>query len=520
MHHDSSFTIDACAAARRSARDRRRASTQRYLGIFSMKRGRGAMSLLRALSTIALVSCSPPMTQSDAGPDVPRLTGRVNPISLSPSIVFEGTRRFVGAIGPALGNDDLSMARPTADAATGVIIEQTECTRLRCVFVARIEDTQPNRGAGISEPSSAMPVTIRISGTEFDYSAQLNVLPADTADGATMGSMVLANQAVYSSMTVPAGVTLRANNLDQPVRFAVLSDVIVQGTFDFSATAMRPGAGGAAGGAPPMGDGQGPTPGIGSMVAGGGGGNGAAGAAGVGPGGVPGGAGGAVSGTRVFAGGSGGGAGGDGAGGHGGGAMILAAFGSLNLDGARFVFAGGAGQGAGGGGAGGSFTLGGVASGRFEVDVRGGAGGSAGGATGGAGGGGRFRVEGTAAMAAVQGAMPQAGPRFDLAMLPPITRSPSYVIRGFAPPGMRVRIQGSRLDATAFTRVVTAETDGTFSTTVSLPDGVTQLMLFDVSDSNAPIASMSGTRVVVSGDAGARTIVGGAVDVAYLPAAE
>lgn len=471
-----------------------------------------------ALSLLALAACSPTNNQSDAGLDIPRLTGRVNPISMSPAITFEGTRRFVATLGPALGNDDLTMGRPTTDPASGVVIERTECTRIRCIFVARIEDTIANRGAGISEPSSAMPVTIRISGTEFDYTAQLNVLPADTADGATMSSMVLTNQAVYSSMTVPAGVTLRANNLDQPVRFAVLGDVRVQGTFDFSGSATRPGAGGSAGGTPPMGDGQGPTPGVGSMTAGGGGGNGTAGTAGMGAGGAMGGAGGGVNTRTVFSGGSGGGAGGAGAGGNGGGAMVLAGFSVVNLEGARFLFGGSPGQGAGGGGAAGSFVLGAPAvEGRFEIDARGGAGGSAGGATGGNGGGGRIRIEAAAPSVTVMGAMAVDGPRFDFSMLPAIVRSPTYTIRGTAKPGLRVRIQGSRLDVTSFTRVVTADASGAFTANVELPDGVTQIQLFDATDPMSLVASMSGTRVVVSGDASARSIVGGAVDVGYLP---
>jgi|LNFM01.1.fsa_nt_gb hypothetical protein len=470
-----------------------------------------------ALSLLALAACSPPNQHGDAGLDIPRLSGRVNPISMSPAIAFEGTRRFVATLGPALGNDDLTMGRPTTDAASGVVIESTECTRIQCIFVARIEDTIANRGAGISEPSSAMPVTIRISGTEFDYSAQLNVLPADTADGATMGSMVLTNQAVYSSMTVPAGVMLRANNLDQPVRFAVLGDIRVQGTFDFSGSATRPGAGGSGGGTPPMGDGQGPTPGVGSMVAGGGGGNGTAGAAGTGAGGAAGGSGGGINTRLVFGGGSGGGAGGGGAGGNGGGAMVLAGFGGVNLEGARFLFGGSAGQGAGGGGAGGSFVLAGAAiEGRFEIDARGGAGGTAGGATGGAGGGGRVRIDAAAAGANVTGAMRLDGPRFDFSMLPPIVRSSTYAVRGTARAGMRVRVQGSRLDVVSFTRVVTADASGAFTAMVELPEGVTQIQLFDATDAMSPVPSMSGTRVVVSGDASARAIVGGAIDVGYL----
>jgi hypothetical protein len=462
--------------------------------------------------SLGLGACSSPST-SDGGVDVPRLTGRVNPISLSPSITFEGTRRFVGAIGPALGDDDLSMARPVADPATGVVIEQSACTTVRCVFVARIDDRSPNRGAAISEPSSAVPVDIRLSGTMYDYSARLNVIPTDTADGATMGASEIAAEAVYSSMSVPAGVTLRAAGLEQPVRIAVLGPVTVRGAFEFGATAMRPGPGGSAGGVPPTGDGQGPSPGIGSMVAGGGGGHGTAGASGTG---MEAGAGGAASALRRLTGGSGGGAGNGGAGGHGGGALLLAGFDTMSLEGARFAFAGAPGQGAGGGGAGGMLILGGQARGAFTVDVRGG------GAMmgGGAGGAGRTRFDGDATDVMVLGATPTAGPRFDLTSYQPIVREPMATIRGFAPAGMRVRVQGTRLDVMVFTATVVADASGQFSAAVRLSEGVSQIMLFDATDAASPVPSYSGTRVVVAGESGARTIAGGAIDIGYLPASD
>jgi hypothetical protein len=466
---------------------------------------------LFALSALALGACSSPNNNADGGADVPRLMGRVNPMSLSPSITFEGTRRFVGALGPALGEDDLTMATPTADAASGVVIERSECTRLRCIFVARIDDRSPNRGAAISEPSSANPIEIKISGTTYDYAARLNVIPADTADGATMGASEITTQAVYSSMTVPAGVTLRATALDQPVLIAVLGDVQVRGAFDFSASAMRAGPGGGGGGAPPNGDGQGPSPGTGSMTTGGGGGHGTAGSTGTGAGG---GAGGGVTTQRRLTGGSGGGAGGGGAGGHGGGALQLAGYAAMDLEGARFAFTGTAGQGAGGAGAGGMLALGGTPTGAFTVDVRGGAASPAG---GGAGGGGRVRFDGEATGATITGAVASSAPRFDLAMQPALVRDPMYTIRGFAPAGMRVRVQGSRLDAPSFTATVVADAMGRFSTTVRLPEGVSQVMLFDATDPNALVASLSGTRVVVAGEAGARGIAGGAIDVGYLP---
>jgi hypothetical protein len=399
------------------------------------------------------------------------------------------------------------MATPTADAASGVVIERSECTRLRCVFVARIDDRSPNRGAAISEPSSANPVEIKISGTTYDYAARLNVIPADTADGATMGASEITTQAVYSSMSVPASVTLRATALEQPVLIAVLGDVQVRGSFDFSASAMRPGPGGGAGGAPPNGDGQGPSPGAGSMTTGGGGGHGTAGSPGTGAGG---GVGGAISTQRRLAGGSGGGA----AGGHGGGALQLAGYGAMDLDGARFAFTGSVGQGAGGSGAGGMLALGGAPTGAFTVDVRGGAASPGG---GGAGGGGRVRLDGDAMGATVNGATPTNAPRFDLAMHPALVRDPMYTIRGFAPAGTRVRVQGSRLESPSFTATVVADAMGRFSTTVRLPEGVSQVMLFDATDPNALVASLSGTRVVVGGEAGARGIVGGAIDVGYLP---
>jgi hypothetical protein len=458
---------------------------------------------------LALVGCSS-QSSGDGGVDVPRLTGRVNPISLSPSITFEGTRRFVGALGPALGDDDLSMARPTADPASGVVIEQSACTTVRCVFVARIEDRSPNRGAAISEPSSAAPVDLRLSGTMYDYTARLNVIPTDTADGATMGASEIAAEAVYSSMSVPAGVTLRASGLEQPVRIAVLGPVTVRGSFEFGATAMRPGPGGSAGGMPPAGDGQGPSPGIGSMTAGGGGGHGTAGASGTGP---EAGAGGPVSTLRRLSGGSGGGAGSGGAGGHGGGALLLAGFDTMSLEGARFAFAGGAGQGAGGGGAGGMLVLAGSPEGAFSVDVRGGAAMMG----GGAGGAGRVRLDGDAMGVTVLGANAASGPRFDLSSYQPIVRDPMVTLRGFAPAGMRVRVQGTRLDVMVFTATVVADASGQFTANVRLTDGVSQVMLFDATDPASTVPSYSGTRVVVAGESGARTIAGGAIDIGYLP---
>lgn len=453
----------------------------------------------------------------DASADIPRLSGRVNPMALSPAIAFEGTRRYVGALGPALGDDDLTMAQPVAAAGSGVVIERYECTRVRCAFVAHIDDTIANRGAAISEPSSAVAVEIKLSGTVYDYAAQLGVLPADTADGAAMGAMGLSSQAVYSSMTVGAGVTLRADNLEIPVRIAVLGAVDFRGNFDFSASATRPGPGGSRGGESPMGDGQGPAPGIGAASAGGGGGNGTAGAAGSNMGG----AGGPAIDRRALNAGSGGGAGGGGAGGHGGGMLQLAGFDTINFAGAQFSVAGGAGAGAGGGGAAGSLVIGGNVQGAFTVNAVGGAGAMAGGATGGQGGAGRVRFDGVVPMATVNGATAAQGIRFDLEMSPPIVREPAYTVRGFASPMTRVRIVGTRLDATAFSHIVVADAAGTFSRSVMLPEGVTQIMLYDVTDATGSgetgVASMSGTRVVVKGDAGARAIEGGAIDVAYLP---
>lgn len=475
-----------------------------------------------SLAALSSGACSPPTNNnSDASGDLPRVMGRINPISLSPAIAFEGTRRFVGAIGPALGTDDLSAAQPTAPAASGVVIERWECTRVRCVFVAHIDDTIANRGAAISEPSSAVPVEIKLSGTIYDYAAQLGVLPTDTADGATMGASGLSSQAIYSSMTVANGVTLRADNLEQPVRFVVLGPVEFHGHFDFSANATRPGPGGSRGGDAPMGDGQGPAPGIGSMVAGGGGGNATAGGAGMGSGGAMGGTGGAAQARRTLIGGSGGGAGAGGAGGHGGGNLQFVGFATMNLEGARFTAQGAAGAGAAGGGAGGAIAVGGNTLGAYSIDVRGGAGGTAAGATGGQGGNGRARVEGEGAAPTVQGGDALVGPRFDLSMTPAIVRDPAFIVRGFAPPMTRVRIEGKRLDVVVFTHVVVVDASGAFERSVTLSDGVTQIMLYDATDTaDAPIPSMSGTRVVVGGEGGARTIVGGAVDVAYLPPAD
>lgn len=443
--------------------------------------------------------------------------GRVSPINLSPTVTFEGTRRFVGALGPAMGEDDLSAAVPAAPAGSGVVIEQHVCTRIRCVFVARIDDTQPNRGAAISEPSAAVPVDIRISGSMFDYTARLNVVPADTADAVTMGTGEITGEAVYSSLTLPAGATLRATMQEQPVRIAVLGAVQLQGRVDLSPSATRPGAGGHAGGTAPMGDGQGPSAGLGNAGAGGGGGHATAGAAGMAAAGAPGGAGGAVSTRRRLDGGSGGGAGGGAAGGHGGGAFLLAGFHTMDLTGARFVLTGAAGQGSAGGGAGGMLLLAGEVSGAFAADVRGGAGGTAAGAVGGAGGNGRVRIEGNAGTATLEGATVERGPRFDLASVVPIVRDAQVSLRGSAAPGARVRVDGTRLDATAFTSTVVADASGAWTASVRLPEGVVQIMLTDVTDPMMPLVGMHGTRIVVRGDAGARTIAGGAIDIAYLP---
>jgi len=469
--------------------------------------------LVLSLCALSSSACSPPSNNNaDASGDLPRVMGRVNPISLSPAIAFEGTRRFVGALGPALGTDDLSAAQPTAAAGSGVVIERWECTRVRCAFVAHIDDTIANRGAAISEPSAAVPVEIKLSGAIYDYSAQLGVLPTDTADGATMGAMGLSSQAIYSSMTVGNGVTLRADNLEQPVRLVVLGPVEFHGHFDCSANASRPGPGGSRGGDAPMSDGQGPAPGVGSMVAGGGGGNATAGTAGMGAGGAMGGAGGGAQARRSLIGGSGGGAGG------GGGVLQFFGFSTMNLEGARFSANGAAGAGAGGGGAGGAIAIGGVTQGAYSIDVRGGAGGASGGASGGQGGNGRVRVEGDGPLPMVQGGPAAIGPRFDLSMVPAIVRTPSFVVRGFAPAATRVRIEGKRLDVVVFTHVVVVDATETFERAVTLPEGVTQIMLYDATDTaEAPIASMSGTRVVVGGEGGARTILGGAIDVAYLP---
>jgi hypothetical protein len=472
-----------------------------------------------SLGALSSSACSPlNNNNADASGDLPRVMGRINPISLSPAIAFEGTRRFVGALGPALGTDDLSAAQPTASAGSGVVIERWECTRVRCVFVAHIDDTIPNRGATISEPSAAVPVEIKLSGAIYDYSAQLGVLPTDTADGATMGATGLSSQAIYSSMTVANGVTLRADNVEQPVRFVVLGPVEFHGHFDFSANATRPGPGGSRGGEAPMSDGQGPAPGIGSMVAGGGGGNATAGTAGMGPGGSVGGAGGGAQARRSLIGGSGGGAGAGGAGGHGGGVLQFFGFSTMNLEGARFSAVGTSGGGAGGGGAGGAIAIGGVTQGAYTIDVRGGAGGMSAGATGGQGGDGRARVDGDGPAPTVQGGALAVGPRFDLSMVPAIVRSPSFIVRGFAPAATRVRIEGKRLDVVVFMHVVVVDASGRFERAVTLPEGVTQIMLYDVTDTaDVPVASMSGTRVVVGGEGGARTILGGAIDVAYLP---
>ncbi|MEI8256423.1 MAG: Ldh family oxidoreductase, partial [Deltaproteobacteria bacterium] len=395
----------------------------------------------------------------------------------------------------------------------GIVIERTVCSRIFCAFVAHIDDVTPNRGTAIPEPTSGTQYAITVIGSTLNYSASLDVFPLDTADGAGQ----VASDAVYSGLSIPSGATLHAAALDSPVRIAVLGDAQVHGTFDFGGDAVGPGPGGHAGGLPPSGDGQGPTPGLGSTVAGGGGGFDLAG----GDGAVGGGTGGVAAmdmGVGRLQGGSGGGAGGGGAGGAGGGALALLVLGTAEFTGAQLVARGGAGAGAGGGGAGGTVVLGGSpATGAFTVDARGGAGGTLGGASGGAGSPGRVRFEGAVASVTVAGGARRDGVRWDLAAYEPIVRLAALTLRGFAMPGTHVRVQNEIARTVSLRTDTTAASDGTWTATVNLSPGASAFIAYDATDAVSPVPSLSGTSVVVRGDAGARQVYAGALDVVYVP---
>jgi hypothetical protein len=459
------------------------------------------------------------MDASDAAHDT-RLSGGNNVITISPSTAFEGQRRYVGMLGPAQGSDDLSHATVTAAPGSGLVIENVVCSMIFCAFTAHIDDVTDNRGAAIPEPTAASMATISVVGSMLNYTASLNVFPLDAADATSLASGMVATDAVYSSLTVPTGTTLRAASPDSPVRIAVLGDAEVHGTFDFAASTTGPGPGGHAGGDAPSSDGQGPLPGRGSTVAGGGGGFAEAGGNGTGPSGEMGGMGGMAAseiGAARLQGGSGGGAGGGGAGGAGGGAIALAAFGSADFTGAQFVARGGTGMGAGGGGAGGMVVIGGTPTGAFTLDASGGAGGASGGAMGGHGSAGRVQFDGVSSSAMVTGGARRDGVSFDLSDYQPIVRSAQLVLHGHAVPGAHVRIQNEVNRVVTARADVTAGADGTWSTMVMLTPGASSFIAYDASDSMNPIPSFSGTTVVVRGDAGARQVFAGALDVVYLP---
>ncbi len=469
---------------------------------------------LAAGATLVIAACTNPVTPpQDAGRDIGRLEGGNNAIAISPSVAFEGQRRYAGIVGPSQGSDDLSAATVSAPAGSGIVIDRTVCSQIFCAFLAHIDDVTPNRGTAIPEPTAGTQYPITVIGSTLNYTASLDVFPLDTADGAG----TVASDAVYSGLTIPAGATLHAAALDSPVRIAVLGDAQVHGTFDFAGDAIGAGPGGHAGGVAPSGDGQGPTPGLGSLVSGGGGGFDQAGGNGSGGGGA-GGAAATDMGVGRLQGGSGGGAGGGGAGGAGGGAVALLALGAADFTGALFDVRGGAGAGAGGGGAGGTVVLGGsAATGVFTVDARGGAGGTAGGANGGAGSQGRVRFEATAAMVTVTGGARREGVRWDLAAYDPIVRDAAQTLHGFGAPGTHVRVQ-NEVARTVSQRVdTTVASDGTWSVAVNLSPGASSFIAYDATDAVSPVPSLSGTSVVVRGDAGARQVYAGALDVVYVP---
>lgn len=473
-----------------------------------------------ALSAMALAACGPVGGNQDAGRDIQRLEGGNNAIALQPSFAFEGQRRFVGVIGP--GRDDMTNATVSAPPGSGIVLESVQCNRLRCAFVGHIDDVLPNAGSPIPEPASSRQFTISVVSSEYNYSAPVNVFPLDTADGAALGAGQITTDAVYSTLVIESGSILRAV-MELPVRFAVLNTAEVHGTFDFSAMGATPGPGGAAGGEPPAGDGQGRFPGLGSMNGGGGGGgNGEAGRDGTGPSGTMGGAGGSRADDALlarFGGGSGGGAGPTGAGGGGGGAFAFTVFGSANFDGARFLFRGGDGQGEGGGGAGGTLLLGGNPTGSFTVDLAGGRGATSGELRGGDGGGGRLRLDGEATGVMVMGGVLTTGVRFDLSAMPPLVRDPHLTIRGFAAPGTRVRVKNEVGGTTRLVGETTTGPDGRWSIDYMMPIGFSSFVAYGVTGV-VEVPSMSGTTVIVRGDATRRQVYSGAVDVVYLPASE
>ncbi len=474
------------------------------------------------LASVALGACGNSVMGADVV-DVPRLEGGNNQIGVVGGFGFEGQRRYVAVIGPAMGDDNVMAASVATAPTSGVVIERTECTRIRCAIVAHIDDRIANRGAPIPDVPSAEAVNLSLQGTIFNYTATIRVLPLDAADATSTGTALIGTQAVYSTLVLPAGRVARSGR-DEALRFAVLGRVEIHGTFDLSPMAALAGPGGSAGGTAPTGDGQGPFPGRGNLLAGGGGGYGEAGTAGMGAGGVMGGAGGAATmdrAPRTLVGGSGGGAGGGGAGGAGAGAMLLAAYGDADYEGAQFIARGGAGEGAGGGGAGGLFIFGGNPTGSFTVDTAGGAGGTAGGATGGRGGIGRVRLDSAVTGANITAGISTPGVRFDLGSLPPIVRTPALTIRGTAQAGSLVRVNDEYGGVVTMMGQATADGAGGWSIPVTLTrEGVYSFVAYDTT-SGAMAPSFSGTRVIIRrGSTGTLEIFAGAVDVAYLPMME
>lgn len=474
------------------------------------------------VASVFWVGCASAAGNADGGRDVARrLDGGNNGISVSPPFAFEGQRRYVGITGPGLYDDDLSHATVTADPDTGIVIEQVQCSRLRCAFVARIEDRTPNRGAPIPDVTSAVRRFISIVGAQYNYTASIGVFPLDAADGATLGTSSGTTIAVYSTMSLPAGATLRALGRAEAMRIAVLSGAEVHGTFDLSAEGAEAGAGGYAGGTLGGGDGQGPLAGRGSPVAGGGAGHATPGEPGRDAMGTPRGVGGMATSERTVSrltGGSGGGGGPRGAGGGGGGAMLFAVYGPASFDQARFVARGGDGQGAGGGGAGGTVILAGAPIGEFTVDLTGGQGSrdDVTGARGGSGSAGRLRIDGNVAMPRLVAGTVHRGVWFDLSAIPAIVRTPELTVRGFAPPGTRIAVQNEYGGSVLGRQETTATADGRWSVTFPLEPGPASFIAYDVSGST-PVPSFSGTRVVIRSQGGTSELYAGAVDVVYLP---
>jgi hypothetical protein len=218
--------------------------------------------------------------------------------------------------------------------------------------------------------------------------------------------------------------------------------------------------------------------------------------------------------------GSGGGGSPSGIGGAGGGALFLAGFGPMNLEGASFIATGGRAQGSAGGGSGGAVLLSAERiAGRVTVDVTGGEGGSQGGARGGNGAAGRVRVDGAAATVMVQGALAHQGPAFEVDTIPSIVRSPMVSLRGTGRPGARVRVTDELNDRHP-SATATVGADGRWTATVTLPPegNPARFSLVELlADGSGSYPSFSGTTFLSHVEGRELVFDGGALDLVYLP---